>query len=200
MTRIADYAAYPGLIAGFICLAACSDQTESAAVAMETMYSSIDAGSCTEEVDYDDPNETTYQLCPGVLGYSLIVRRVGSGRRSVDVRTPRHGDFPLDYQEYVTRHMSQLESPAEWRVIAGNEEKSPVALIIGVQAHEDEDEPQAVTSTYLAVAKITPEEICVTHTVGKGPQNEPALRFAAEAAPDSECMSPLPAIDAVNEL
>lgn len=158
------------------------------------MYSDIGSESCTEHVDEDDPNETTYRLCPGVLGYSLVLRHVGSGRQSVDVRTPQNGDFPLDYQDYVTRHMLQLETQAEWRVTTIDGEKTPVALIIGVQAHENDEEPDAVTRTYLAVAKITPDEICVTASIVKASQYQSELQNAAETAPVSDCLEPQPRI------
>lgn len=192
MTRIIDNAACLGLFFGFACLTACNDQADTGTIAIETLYSDIDSASCTEHVDEDDPNETTYRLCPGVLGYSVIVRRVGSGRQSVDVRTPGNGDFPLDYQDYVTRHMSQLETQAEWRVMTKDGEKIPVVLIIGVQAHENDEEPEAVTHTYLAVAKITPDEICVTNSIVKTSQYQSALQNVAETAPVSDCVEPQP--------
>lgn len=197
MTRITNNAAWLGLIFGIACLTACNDQSDTGTITFESMYTSIDSGSCTEHIDEDDPNETTIRLCPGVLGYAVVLRHVGSGRLSVDVRTPGNGDFPLDYQDYVTRHMSQLEAQAEWRVMTKDGGKTPVALIIGVQAHENEDEPEAITRTYLAVAKITPDEICVTDSIVKASQYQSELQGAADTAPESDCMElqPMIAID-----
>src|SRR5262245_17785860 len=83
---------------------------------IETTHTNLSAESCAKEIDKTDPNETPYLVCPGVAGYALIVRRVDAGRRSIDVVDPERRVFPLEYQEFVTRHMSTLAHQAEWRI------------------------------------------------------------------------------------
>jgi len=198
--QFTESAAFTGLLIALSSLAGCSYRSDIVMSPIESVYTDISAKSCTERIDEDDPNDTTYQLCPGVLGYSIVVRRVGSGRQSVDVRTPSDGDYPLDYQEFVTSDMSQLEPLAEWRVKTSGGTETPIALIIGVQAHENVDEPAEVTQTYLAVAKIAPGDICVTNKVAKRPGYQSTLYDVADAAPFVDCLqSPGPATNGENQ-
>ena len=58
----------------------------------------------------------------------------------------------------------------------------PVALILRYNASEDPEQPNKLTS-YLAVVKITPTEICVTDKISPGPKaNDDARRAADNAA------------------
>lgn len=171
---------------------ACATQDPDAAAqtgaGIESVYTDLGGGSCRTEIDRTDPNETPNVVCPGVAGYSLIVRRVDSGRRSVEVVDPAGEVHPLDYQEFVTRHMSSLRDKAEWRVQSG----MPVALIVGVEAREDNNDPSKVTQTYWAVAKITMEETCVTDRIPEGPQAQAEARAAADSARSRPCAQPQP--------
>ena len=36
---------------------------------MNSIYTELGGGTCRNELDKDDPNETTYLLCSGVAGY-----------------------------------------------------------------------------------------------------------------------------------
>lgn len=180
------------LLISSCCLGEISDQVNPSSAPVESLYTDINSGSCEEVIDPEDPNDTTYQLCPGISGYALIVRRVGSGRRSIDVRNPAGEEFPLDYQEYITRHMSHLGDKAEWRVRKEDGGKIPIALIVRVHSQENEDEPGEVTHLYLAVAKITPTEICVTGRILEGTQRRATLRRATDMAQGKECLEPQP--------
>jgi hypothetical protein len=154
---------------------------------IESVYTGLDAGSCKKELDRNDPNETPYLLCPGVGGFELIVRRVDAGRRSIDVVNPARRVFPLNYQEFVTRHMSTLDDKAEWRVATRDGKQVPVALIVRVHAREDNDNPEKVTHSYLAVSKIAPNQACVTDRISEGAQPEADVRNAADSAQDRQC-------------
>ncbi len=194
MRRLNDYAVLLILLPGLTFLSACGDRSDAVNAQVESMLTDIGPDSCTEQIDEDDPNDTTYQLCPGVSGYSLMLRHVGSGRQSIDVRTPDGVDFPLDYDVYVTRYMLHLDTRAEWRLIEKSGAKIPVALIVRVYAHENEDEPQDVTETYIAVAKIAPGEICVIGRIAEAPQYESKVQDAVNAALTSQCLEPRPQI------
>ena len=63
----------------------------------------------------------------------------------------------------------------------------PVALIVRYNASENPEDSNKTTS-YLAVAKITAEEICVTDKISPGASaNEDAQR-AADAATTKACL------------
>lgn len=65
----------------------------------------------------------------------------------------------------------------------------PKALIVRVNASENPEKPNVKTS-YLAVAKITPQEICVTDKVAPGPKMNEEARMAADSAAARPCRKP----------
>lgn len=93
---------------------------------------------------------------------------------------PRH--------EFVTRYMSHLGDKAEWRVSMNNGKQIPIALIVRVQAHEDHDESEQVTHSYLALTKITPDEICVTDRILAGSLSQAEVHNVADSAQEKECL------------
>jgi hypothetical protein len=179
-------------------LSACSTQVRDGAPGqggnppMETVYTELSGGGCEKKADPADPNETPFLVCPGVDGYSLIVRRVESGRHSVDVLDAKQRLHPLNYQEFVTRHMSNVTGRAEWRRGKGARQQAPAALIVHVQAREDADDPEEVTQTYVAIAKITAQETCVTDRLEEGTRTEAEIRSLADTARDRRCADALP--------
>jgi hypothetical protein len=62
----------------------------------------------------------------------------------------------------------------------------PIALIVRVNASEDPVDSSRITS-YLAVAKITPTEICVTDRIDPAADGNEAARRAADAAASRPC-------------
>lgn len=178
------------------CQAKTGDDAGRSKAAIQSVFTDLGAGSCKQEVDKTDPNETPYLACPGVAGYSLIVRRVEAGRQSVDVVDAAHRVLPLNYQEVITRHMCNLDGQAEWRVTTRDGKQVPIALIVRVQAREDNDDPEKVTHTYLAVAKIAPEAVCVTDRVPEGTQSQAQVRATADSARDRPCAAPQPPMTA----
>ena len=119
-----------------VCVKAERAASERAAptAAVESIATDLSGGSCREEIDQRDPNATPYSRCPGVGGYTLIVRRAEAGRRSVDVVDTANRVFPLDFTTSVTPHMSTLRSKAEWRVETVGGKPMPLALMIAVEA------------------------------------------------------------------
>jgi hypothetical protein len=174
------------------CSATDGDRSAGTKAAIESLYTNLSAGSCAKEIDKNDPNETPYLSCPGVAGYTLIVRRVDAGRQSVDVVDSAKRVFPLNYQEFVTRHMSTLDGLVEWRVATKDGKPVPIALIVRVQAREDNDQPEKVTHSYVAVAKIAPNETCVTDRIAGGTQSEAEVRSRADTAQERPCAPPQP--------
>ncbi len=158
----------------------------------ESVNTSLEAASCTKTIDKSDPDETPYLSCPGVAGYTLNVRRVESGRISIDVVTADHHTFPLRYEDVVTRSMSNLADKVEWRVAARNAKQEPIALIVPVQAHEELDNPSKVSHTYLAIAKITADAVCVTDRIAEGARTMAELQSLADSSPSRPCLPDLP--------
>jgi hypothetical protein len=159
---------------------------------IESVYTSLDAGSCKQEVAQSDPDGTPYLVCPGVAGYELIVRQVDSGRTSIDIMDASRHVFPLNYQEFITRRMFSLGRNAEWRVASKDGKRVPIALIVGVLAHESNEEPEKVTQTYFAVAKITPERACVAARISEGSEPETEVLRAADSVAGTNCLPPQP--------
>jgi hypothetical protein len=169
---------------------ACSTGKREAAIT--SVYTELGGDGCKKEVDRSDPNETPYFLCGGVAGYRLIVRRVDAGRRSIDVVDEGQRVYPLNYEETVTRYMSNLTGKAEWRVATKDGKQAPIALIVRVQAREDNDNPEKVTQTFVAVAKITSNEACVTDAIPEGTRGEAEVRSLADSAGARPCAPPRP--------
>jgi hypothetical protein len=186
-----------GVVAvSFFFLAGCSaredDSGASSTPTSESIFTSLDAAACRREIDRSDPNETPYLVCPGAAGYALIVRRVESGRQSIDVVDAAQRVFPLNYHEFVTRHMSSLDARAEWRVTTTGGVQVPIALLVRVHAREDTDDPEKVTHSWVAVAKLTANEVCVTDRIADGSLSDADLRAAADSARQRPCVPAQP--------
>jgi hypothetical protein len=166
--------------------------SDAASAAIASMSTDLLAPACERKVDPADPNETPYRLCPGVGGHALAVRLVESGRQSIDVVDPAQRAFPLDLHEVVTRYMASVDRTAHWRVARRDGKAVPVALIVRVLAHENAQRPERVTHRYLAIAKITPGETCVTDVVTDGSPADARVRRLADSAHTRPCLAPRP--------
>ena len=123
---------------------------------------------------------------PGIAGYKLLLEE-GDLRQSITVVTPKGKKYPLNYWQVITGGFSAAGEKAEWRVVKSKGKMVPVALIVRVNAHENPDNVEKTTS-YLAVAKITAQKICVTDKINPGAgQNEEARR-AADASANKSCL------------
>jgi hypothetical protein len=69
---------------------------------------------------------------------------------------------------------------------------TPVALIVRVQSHEDDQKPEEVTHSYAAIAKITPKEICVTDRILVDTLSESIVLQAADSANTKKCLAAQP--------
>lgn len=120
--------------------------------------------------------------CRGVAGYTLLVSE-GDLRQNVTVVTPRGAKHSLDLWDVISGGFSSLGPKAEWRMA----KQTPVALIVRYNASEDPAQPHKVTS-YLAVAKITATEGCVTDKISPGPTANEDARRAADSAATKPCL------------
>ena len=124
--------------------------------------------------------------CRGTAGYSLLLSE-GDLRQNITVITPQGKQHSLDLWSVVSGGFSSVGPKAEWRLATQNGKLVPVALIIRYNASEDPESPNKLTS-YLAVAKITPTEICVTEKISPGPKANEDARRAADAASTKPCL------------
>jgi len=129
---------------------------------------------------------SSVQRCPGVAGYRLLIDDDDS-RQSITVVTPGGKEFPLDFWNVITRSFSSVGSKAEWRVQRKNGKPYPIALIVRVNASQDPEHPDRVTS-YLAVAKISRDKVCVTHKLLPGAKSNEEARRAADEAQANVCL------------
>ncbi len=187
-TRIIGFVASTALV-----VSGCSARREAV---MESVYTSLNVTSCHKAVDEGSPDETPYLSCPGVAGYALNVRSVEAGRLSIDLVDAAHHQSPLNFQDVVTRSMCSLDDKVEWRVTRQSGEPRPRALIVGVHAREDQDDPAKITSTYFAIAKITAASVCVTDRILRGTKSEAEVRALADSSRNRPCAPELPRVAA----
>ena len=120
--------------------------------------------------------------CRGVRGYALLVTE-GDLRQNVTVVTPQGTKHSLDLWYVISGGFSSVGPKAEWRMA----KQTPVALIIRYTASEDPAQTNKLTS-YLAVAKITATEVCVTDKISPGPTANEDARRAADNATTKPCL------------
>jgi hypothetical protein len=135
----------------------------------------------------DEPDSYTGR-CRGVAGYNLIVEE-GDLRTNIKVVPPRGSEKSLELWSVVSSAFSSLGPKAEWRMTRRGGKLVPVALIVRYNASENPEEPNKTTS-YLAVAKITSSEICVTDKISPGTKANEDARRAADIAETKPCLKP----------
>jgi hypothetical protein len=130
-------------------------------------------------------------LCGGIGGYKLQ-REYGDGRESITVISPNGKKHQLEFWNVISSAFSHVGEKAEWRVIRKKGKVVPVALIVRFTASEysgDTPKPTSLIS-YLAVAKITPQKICVTDKIAPSRTANEEARVAADASADKPCVNP----------
>jgi hypothetical protein len=151
---------------------------------IDSVYTDIVGKRCTTVATDEEVGSATAR-CRGVDGYDLLVHDEDA-RMSITVVAPDGSEHPLDYWQLITFDFSTLGTKAEWRLALRGGEVIPIALIVRVNASEADD--PSVTTSYLAVAKITPEKICVTDRIGPSADMNAAARRAANTAERRPCL------------
>src|SRR5215213_3503105 len=124
--------------------------------------------------------------CRGIAGYSLLLSE-GDLRQNITVITPQGKEHSLDLWSVVSSGFSSVGPKVEWRITTQNKKLVPVALILRYNASDEAEKPDKLTS-YLAVAKITPTEVCVIEKILPGPTANEDARRAADAATTKPCL------------
>lgn len=151
---------------------------------IRSVYTPLTEEKC-KLIDSSDEGGYSLQECPGILGYQLQVEDFDV-RMSVSVVDPSGNVHNLDYCQYVTSHFSELGQSAEWRTATVDGKEVPIAIIVRVYSHDPENDSKL--TPYLVVAKITPDEICVTNRIQPDPKQNEEARKAADRAISSECL------------
>lgn len=149
--------------------------------AISSVYTSLADDDCPV-LEADEESGSSVSRCPGTAGYALKVLD-GDARVSIDVVAPDGREHPLHYWSVITQAFSGLGPRAEWRMRGGR----PIALIVRVNASQHTDEGTFRRVSYLAVAKITPTEICVTDRIDPAADANEAARRAADASAGRPC-------------
>ena len=149
-----------------------------------SIYTDISDASCTVIPASGEPNEEDGLKCRGPAGFNLLAQS-GDLRATVTIVGPDGKEYPLGFPDTVTGGFSSLGPRAEWRV--RDAESVPYAVIVRVSASENPDKPDEKTS-WLAVAKITAEAVCVTDKIKGGIDDNARARAAADAAASKPCL------------
>jgi hypothetical protein len=149
-----------------------------------SVYTSLAEADC-RLVKQDEETGATSSRCPGTAGHALLVHDYDA-RMTVDVVAPGGRTHRLRYSGVITSAFSSLGPRAEWRMRNGR----PIALIVRVNAFEDPANPNRATS-YLAVAKITSREACVTDRIPPAAGANEAAWQAADQSASRPCMRDL---------
>ena len=151
-----------------------------------SLYTSVTPKSCRTIKSTSDEGGSYEGRCRGVAGYTLIVEE-GDLRTNIKVVAPGGTARSLDLWTVVSSAFSSIGPRVEWRMAKRGSKSTPVALIIRYNASENVDNPDKTTS-YLAVAKITASETCVTDKILPGPNANANARRAADAAASKSCL------------
>ena len=164
------------LIAILSCAATVVAQTN------RSVYTPIGEKQCRTLKSAEAGDDGFEARCRGAAGYSLILSE-GDLRQNLTVITPKGVEHSLELWSVVSSGFSSVGRNVEWRIAKAQ----PVALIIRYNTSEDAEAPNKNTS-YLAVAKITATEICVTEKISPGPKANEDARRAADVASTKPCL------------
>ena len=164
----------------FGCLVTAAAQTN------RSVYTPIGEKQCRTLKSAEAGDDGFEARCRGTAGYSLLLSE-GDLRQNITVITPQGKRHSLDLWSVVSGGFSNVGPKAEWRLAMQSGKLIPVALVVRYNASEDPEKPDKQTS-YLAVAKITPAEICVTEKIFSGPKANEDARRAADTAASKPCL------------
>jgi hypothetical protein len=156
---------------------------ETAPQNFDSLYTDISGKQC-KTLEQGEESGYVKQSCHGIAGYTLLVEDFDT-RVSITVVTPDKREFPLNLWEKVTPNFSGLGNKAEWRIPKSNGRATPAALIVRVNEIKTESGQR---KSYLAVAKITAAEICLTSVIQPGKTQNELARQAADKAQTSPCL------------
>ena len=151
-----------------------------------SFYTPLDSRQC-RTIKTETTGAGDYEgRCRGLDGYSLTLLE-GDLRQNIVVAAPDGAKHSLELWDVISGGFSHVGARAEWRIARQNGKQTAIALIIRYNVSEDADHPDKKTS-YLAVAKITANEICITDKISPGPTANANARVAADNSATKPCL------------
>ena len=182
-----SFAAAAGLTSEELEPASASRQSKKipTASSLTSIYTDF-AKQCRTLEEPTEHNLTLLRRCPGVAGYKFLLEW-DDDVLTITMVNPRGKKFDLGLREMFTnvKPYADLRAKAEWRVKREHGTVIPVALIVRVDPMNDvstKDRP------FLAVAKITNQEICMTDRITPGANENAEARHAADIAATRPCL------------
>jgi hypothetical protein len=176
------------ILLAFLSAIVCSGAGWAQAKKAESIYTSLTEKDC-QTIESEQSGAGWYRgECKGLAGYKLEVTE-GDIRQSINVLAPDGKRFELDFQQNVSGAFSALGEKAEWRIVKEGKKVKPIALIVRLNANENPEKPEEVTSR-LVIVKITKSAACITDLVEPKTINQNIkARELADAASDKPCKS-----------
>ncbi len=159
---------------------AASPSRAASAKSPTSVFSDLAEDKCQTLVSGEE-GAYSQQRCPGVAGYRLQVLDDDSGM-SVTVEDPAGKEHSLELWSTVSTGFSSLGRKAEWRISPSGD---PIALIVRFDASDAEGKK----TSFLVVAKISDEGICVVQAVPPGKDANEKARTIADQAARMTCLS-----------
>jgi hypothetical protein len=151
-----------------------------------SVYTPLDTQHCRSIKSPNADEDDVLGRCRGAAGYSLLISE-GDLRQDLTVVTPKGIEHSLELWDVISGGFSTVGPKVEWRMVRRGGKLAPVALIIRYNANEDAEHPNKLMS-YLAVAKITATEICVTDKIFPSATANDDARRAADSAATKPCL------------
>lgn len=148
----------------------------------KSVYTNTRTGAC-RTISSDTNDAGSYEgECRGVGGYKLHVIE-GDLRQTINVidRSSKKHELKL---WNISGGFSSVGPKAEWRMKG----KTPVALIVRFNVSENPEDSSKLTS-YLIVAKITKDKICVTAALKPTRSHNFEARKAADKSANRPCLT-----------
>jgi hypothetical protein len=155
------------------------------AQANESLYTSMSTKACRTIKSTSAEGGSYVGICPGVAGYKLQSEE-GDLRQNIQVITPAGKKHSLELWSVVGSSFSSLGPKAEWRIKRNGAKVTPIALIVRYNVADPENSSKS--TSWLAVAKITSEKICVTDKIAPGANANVDARAAADKAGNKPCL------------
>ena len=172
------------LAAAVLALGVCSFGNAAPEKPPTSVYTDLAEDRCKTLELNEEEGPHSVQRCPGAAGYHLLVLD-DDARMSVTVVDPAGKEHPLDLWTLVSPNFSSLGNVAEWRMVRRSGTEVPGALIVRFNATDPET--SKVTS-YLAVAKIADDGICLVEAVPPGLDANEKAREVADGAQKKACL------------
>lgn len=145
-----------------------------------SIYTKLTDKACKPIEVNDDEGGSYHGRCPGVGKYKLDLTE-GDLRQSITVVDPKGKEHPLKFW-HLTAAFNAVDQTAEWRM----RRRKPIALIVRLNVNENPEKIEQRRS-YLVVAKITDDEICVTDYLPPTRSQNLEARKAADKAATKLC-------------